>query len=87
MWFRQISTDVGAPKADLPVPPVIPVSKLSWWQGVKDRRFPKPVKLGPRITIWLADEVRDLVKNADRKSVNHTLTASLRAFSALFFAF
>lgn len=24
----------------------IPVSKSTWWQGVKDGRFPKPVKLG-----------------------------------------
>jgi prophage regulatory protein len=26
----------------------IPVSKSTWWQGVKDGRFPKPVKLGPK---------------------------------------
>jgi len=27
----------------------IPVSKSTWWAGVKDGRFPKPVKLGTRI--------------------------------------
>ena len=26
----------------------IPVSKSTWWQGVKDGRFPKPVKLGAK---------------------------------------
>jgi prophage regulatory protein len=30
----------------------IPVSKSTWWAGIKDGRFPKPVKLGPRITAW-----------------------------------
>lgn len=30
----------------------IPVSKSSWWQGVKDGRFPKSIKLGPRTTVW-----------------------------------
>lgn len=30
---------------------IIPVSKSTWWAGVKSGRFPKPVKtLGGRIT-------------------------------------
>jgi prophage regulatory protein len=28
----------------------IPVSRSTWWAGVKNGRYPKPVKLGPRIT-------------------------------------
>lgn len=38
----------------------IPVSKSSWWQGVKDGRFPKSQKLGPRTTVWRVDEIRAL---------------------------
>ena len=38
----------------------IPVSKSTWWQGVKDGRFPKPVKLGPRVTVWRAQDIRAL---------------------------
>jgi prophage regulatory protein len=38
----------------------IPVSKSTWWQGVKDGRFPKPLKLGPRTTVWKAEDVRAL---------------------------
>lgn len=38
----------------------IPVSKSTWWQGVKDGRFPKPQKLGPRTTVWRVEEVRAL---------------------------
>ncbi len=30
----------------------IPVSKSTWWAGVKDGRFPKPQKLGARVTVW-----------------------------------
>jgi predicted DNA-binding transcriptional regulator AlpA len=30
----------------------IPVSKSSWWQGIRDGRFPAPVKLGPRTSAW-----------------------------------
>jgi len=39
----------------------IPVSKSTWWAGVKDGRFPKPIKLGPRITVWRAEDIRDLI--------------------------
>ncbi len=38
----------------------IPVSKSTWWQGVKDGRFPQPQKLGPRTTVWKAEEIRAL---------------------------
>jgi hypothetical protein len=42
----------------------IPVSKSTWWEGVKTGRFPKPVKLGPRITAWKDEDIRRLVEEA-----------------------
>ena len=42
----------------------IPVSKSSWWQGIKDGRYPKPVKLGPRITAWRVEDIRALISEA-----------------------
>jgi prophage regulatory protein len=41
----------------------IPLSKSTWWAGVKSGRFPKPVKLGPRITVWRVDDIRELIAN------------------------
>ena len=38
----------------------IPVCKSTWWQGVKDGLFPKPQKLGPRTTVWKAEDIRAL---------------------------
>lgn len=38
----------------------IPVSKSTWWQGVKEGRFPKPQKLGPRTTVWKVEDIRAL---------------------------
>lgn len=40
----------------------IPVSKSTWWQGVKDGRFPKPVKLGAKTTAWRVEDIRDLIQ-------------------------
>lgn len=42
----------------------IPVSKSTWWAGIKDGRFPKPVKLGPRITAWRVEDIRELIETA-----------------------
>lgn len=41
----------------------IPVSKSTWWAGVKDGRFPKPKKLGARVTVWRAEDIRELIEN------------------------
>ena len=38
----------------------IPVSKSTWWAGVKEGRFPPPQKLGPRTTVWHAEDIRAL---------------------------
>lgn len=40
----------------------IPVSKSTWWAGIKDGRFPKPIKLGPRITAWRVEDIRKLIE-------------------------
>lgn len=40
----------------------IPVSKSTWWAGVKTGRYPKPVKLGPRVTAWRASDIAALVE-------------------------
>lgn len=39
----------------------IPVSKSTWWDGVKTGRFPEPVKLGGRITAWRAEDIHTLI--------------------------
>lgn len=41
---------------------VYPVSRSTWWPGVKDGRFPPSVKLGPRTTAWRAEDIRRLIE-------------------------
>jgi predicted DNA-binding transcriptional regulator AlpA len=40
---------------------VFPVSKSTWWAGVKDGRYPKPVKLGPKMTAWRVEDIKELI--------------------------
>ncbi|MBS6830097.1 MAG: AlpA family phage regulatory protein [Desulfovibrio sp.] len=41
---------------------LVPISKSAWWEGCKTGRFPKPVKLGPRTTVWRAEEVMEFIE-------------------------
>ena len=59
--FLGLKQIIGDPQANPPVPAVIPISKSSWWQGCKDGKFPKPVKLGPRTTAWRVSDIRALI--------------------------
>jgi prophage regulatory protein len=40
----------------------VPVSRSNWWQGVKEGRFPQPLKLSQRVTVWKASDIRALVE-------------------------
>jgi hypothetical protein len=61
--FLRLSQIVGNPKTN--IPPIIPVSKSTWWAGVKTGRFPQPVKLGPMTTVWRVEDIRSLISNVD----------------------
>jgi prophage regulatory protein len=62
----QIIGSPGNPEADPPVPPtpaIIPVSKSTWWAGVRSGRYPQPTRsLGPRITAWRVEDIRALIE-------------------------
>ncbi len=40
---------------------VIPVSRGTWLDMVKDGRAPKAVKLGPRIIAWRVEDIRNFI--------------------------
>ena len=55
---------IGDPKAEPPIPPLIPVSASTWWAGVASGRFPKPLKIGARATAWRAADVLAVIEAA-----------------------
>lgn len=42
----------------------VPVSRSNWWQGVKEGRYPQPLKLSERVTCWKAADIRRLVEGS-----------------------
>jgi len=39
----------------------IPISRSSWWAGVKIGKYPKPYKLGERTTCWKSEDIHALI--------------------------
>lgn len=58
---------IGDPKKG--IPPVIPVSKSTWWAGVKSGRYPQPVKLSSRTTAWLLSDIISLLDSFKLESI------------------
>ena len=42
---------------------LVPVGRSSWWEGCRTGRYPKPVKLGPRTTVWRAEDIAAFIEN------------------------
>lgn len=74
---RTTGTRKAAPKNTQPIdamlwrlPTVlshVPVSRSSWFAGVKSGRYPKPVQLGARAVAWRAEDIRNLVASFSLK--------------------
>jgi hypothetical protein len=61
--FLRLYQIIGDLKAVPPIPPIIPVKKSCWWEGVRTGRFPKPVKFGG-CTMWRVEDIRALIASA-----------------------
>ena len=48
------------------IPPLIPVSRMTWWRGVRDGRYPQPVRLGPNTVAWRASEIHALIDHGTK---------------------
>ena len=56
--FLRLKQILGDKKANPPIPPLIPVSNSTWYEGMKTGRFPKSVRLGFRSVAWKAEDIR-----------------------------
>ena len=46
-----------------------PISKSAWWCSTG--RYPKPLKLGPRTTVWRAEDIKAFIENAGKEGESH----------------
>lgn len=63
----RINQILGNPKANPPIPPLIPVSKSTWWAGVAAGRYPQAVRIGRRCTAWKASEIFAFIERTGKE--------------------
>jgi predicted DNA-binding transcriptional regulator AlpA len=47
---------------------LIPVSKSTWWLGVKNGHYPKPIKLSEKTTAWRVEDIQELIAKLATKN-------------------
>jgi prophage regulatory protein len=41
---------------------LLPIGRSTWWAGIRSGRYPAPVKIGPRLSAWRVEDIRELLK-------------------------
>jgi len=59
--FLRLSQIIGNPRSTPPIPPLIPISRSSWWAGIRCGKYPRQIKLGPRTSVWRVEEIKALI--------------------------
>lgn len=65
--FLRLRQILGDPRANPPIPAIVPVCRSSWWAGVRSGRYPAAVKLGPRTTAWRVEDIRAIAGSTTEK--------------------
>ena len=47
---------------------LFPVSKSSWWAGVRNGKWPRSYKLGDNTTAWKISDIRELLDSVDSQA-------------------
>jgi hypothetical protein len=59
--FFRIWHIIGNPKANPPIPPLLPVSRSTFLNWVKEGKAPAAVKLSERTTAWRVEDIRAFI--------------------------
>lgn len=60
--FLKLAQVIGRPNANPPIAAIIPVSKASWYCGIKSGRYPAPVSIGgSRGKFYRVKDIRKLI--------------------------
>ena len=57
--YLRLAQIIGNPKAG--IAPIFPVSRTTWYQGVKEGKYPKPYKLSERCSAYLKSDILELL--------------------------
>lgn len=61
--YLRIHQIIGNPKKNIPA--LIPISRSQLWRNCRAGKFPKPIKLGPRVTVWSIESVKQYIASTN----------------------
>ena len=47
---------------------IIPVSKTTWYNGIRSGRFPKGIRLSQNIVVWRVEDIKNLVRQLEEEA-------------------
>ena len=50
---------------------IIPVSKTTWYNGIRSGRFPKGIRLSQNIVVWRVEDIKNLVRQLEEEAGVH----------------
>lgn len=77
LWIKKMNIQTEIHGLNLPdagylrlpaVLKIFPVSRASWWAGVKSGKYPKGVKLSSRCTAWSVTSIRELFERLEMEN-------------------
>lgn len=71
--FMRLSEILGDPNSVPPSVPIIPICRSAWLAGVKSGIYPQPVKLSPRVVVWRASDIDELLNPSS--AAGHSVTS------------
>ncbi len=47
------------------------ISRSSFLEGCRTGRFPQPIKIGPRTTVWKAEDIEAFIENLGKQGADN----------------
>lgn len=71
MSQKQLSTSVKRLLRLQEVLNRVPISRSTWWEGCRTGRFPQPIKIGPRTTVWRAEDIDAFIDSLGKQGADN----------------
>jgi len=50
------------------IEPLVPVSRATWYQMVKDGRAPKPIRLSEGVSVWRIADIEEMLAKIEQQA-------------------
>ncbi len=66
--FFRLKQIIGDPKNN--IEPLLPISKSGFYAGIKAGKYPAPIKLSPRVSVWRVEDIMQLLVDIASEQVD-----------------